>query len=137
MKRWIWQCLAAMCLAVPAFAQGDGSPGTGAPQGIMGLFTGIAPFLFIFVFFYVLIIRPQRQREKKHKELLESLKKGDLVVTSGGLHGSVEGFSDDGKVLHIKIAEGVTVKVLRSAVNFLKKGDELIETASSTKNGGF
>jgi preprotein translocase subunit YajC len=86
-----------------------------------------APIVLIFVLFFVLIIRPQQQREKKHKMMLDSIKKGDLIVTTGGLHGRVEGFGDDGKVLQVRIAEGVKVDILRSSVSFLKKGNELVE----------
>jgi len=86
-----------------------------------------APIVLIFVLFFVLIIRPQQQREKRHKAMLDGIKKGDVIVTTGGLHGRVEGFSEDGKVLQVRIAEGVKVDILRSAVSFLKKGNELVE----------
>ncbi|GIX07070.1 MAG: preprotein translocase subunit YajC [Candidatus Poribacteria bacterium] len=85
------------------------------------------PFILIFALFYFLIIRPQQQREKKHKRMLEGLKKGDIIVTQGGLIGRIEGFAEDGKVLIVRVAEGVKVEVLRSSVSFLKKAGELVE----------
>jgi preprotein translocase subunit YajC len=85
------------------------------------------PLILIVFFFWMLILRPQQQRDKRHKAMLQDLKKGDTIVTSGGLHGRVDGFSQDGKVLHVTIAEGVRVEILRSSVSFLKKGDRLVE----------
>ena len=90
----------------------------------------IAPFiplLLIFGLFFLLIIRPQQQREKKHKLLLSEIKSGDIIVTSGGLEGRVEGVSEEGKVLQVRIAEGVKVNIHRSSVSFLKKGGELVD----------
>ena len=85
------------------------------------------PFILIFVLFYFLIIRPQQTREKKHKQMLAELKKGDLVVTQGGIHGRVEGFTDNGDTVQVRIAEGVKVDVQRASITFLKKGGELVE----------
>lgn len=91
------------------------------------IFMQFLPIVLIFILFFVLIIRPQQQREKRHKAMLDSIKKGDIIVTTGGLHGRVEGFAEDGKVLQVRIAEGVKVDILRSAVSYLKKGNELVE----------
>jgi preprotein translocase subunit YajC len=66
------------------------------------------------LFFYALIIRPQQRRDKEHKAMLSRLNKGDQVVTSGGLHGRVIGLTDD--VLTLEVAQGVKVKIDRSAV---------------------
>jgi preprotein translocase YajC subunit len=59
--------------------------------------------------------------------MLAALQKGDLIVTSGGLHGRVEGTGDDGVVLKVSIADGVRVDILRSSITYTKKGGELIE----------
>jgi len=91
------------------------------------LWTNLLPFVLIFGLFFLLIVRPQQQREKKHKAMLEALKKGDVIVTTGGLHGRIEGTSDDDKVLQVRIAEGVKVDISRTAVSFVKKGNELVE----------
>ncbi len=85
------------------------------------------PLILIFGLFFLLIIRPQQQREKRHKRMLEEVKSGDIIVTSGGLHGRVEGVTDEGKVLQVRIAEGVKVDISRTAVSFMKKGGELVD----------
>ena len=85
------------------------------------------PLILIFGLFFLLIIRPQQQKEKRHKRMLAEVKSGDIVVTSGGLHGRVEGTSDEGKILQVRIAEGVKVDISRTAVSFLKKGGELVD----------
>ena len=92
-----------------------------------GAISGLLPFVLIFVLFFVLIIRPQQSRDKKHKAMLADISKGDIVVTSGGLHGRVESTVDDGAVLKVSIAEGVRVDILRSSISFTKRGGELIE----------
>ncbi len=84
-----------------------------------------APLVIIFVIFYLLIIRPQRVKERKHQEMLRELRKGDQVVTNGGLHGTVVGVQDE--VVVLRISDEVKVEVSRSAISFLKKGGELIE----------
>jgi preprotein translocase subunit YajC len=86
--------------------------GNAEPGG--GLFYSFLPLIFIFVIFYFLLIRPQSKKAKDHKTMLENLKKGDKIITSGGIHGLIE--SIDADTLTIKIAENVKIKVSRSAV---------------------
>jgi preprotein translocase subunit YajC len=83
--------------------------------GMSGIVSSLLPFLLIILVFYFLILRPQQKRQKERQKLLESVKKGDKVITSGGLHGTVEGVED--KSVLIKIADNVKVKVERSAVS--------------------
>ena len=64
--------------------------------------------------FYFLIIRPQRRQQKKHQELMQELKRGDKVITTGGIYGVVETLSDDSIVL--KIESGATVRISRSSI---------------------
>ena len=71
------------------------------------------PLILIFVIFYFFLIRPQQKKVKEHKLMVESLKRGDKVVTSGGIVGSVERIIDSEKV-EISIAENVKVEVVRS-----------------------
>ena len=105
------------------FPKGD-QEGTG-PFGSLGMFL---PLILIFVIFYLLVIRPQRKKEKTHQEMLRNLKKGDEVVTNGGLHGAItDTKGEGGNILVLKIADDVRVQVSRSSIAFLKKGDELIE----------
>jgi len=77
--------------------------------------------VLLFVVFYFLLIRPQQKRAKQQKLFIENLKKGDKVITSGGLYGTITGITDDS--VTIEIAEKVRVKVLKSAVVDKAKGE--------------
>jgi preprotein translocase subunit YajC len=72
------------------------------------------PLILLFVVFYFLLIRPQQKRAKQQKQFLDNLKKGDDVVTSGGLYGKITGLTDT--TVTIEIAEKVRVKIAKSAV---------------------
>ena len=74
----------------------------------------IAPFVLIFVVFWLLLIAPARKRQKAHQHMLDELKKGDRVVTNGGLHGEVAGM--EGAVVFLKIADNTKVRVSKSAI---------------------
>ncbi len=87
--------------------------GQGGGQG--GALSTIVMIGAIFAIFYFLMIRPQQKRQKQQREMLASLKKGDTVITSGGLIGRITGLGDS--VLTLELAERVRVKVLRSAVS--------------------
>ena len=95
-----------------AHAMGIGG-GAGGGQG--GGFAALVPLLLMFAIFYFLLIRPQQKKQKKHRELLGSLKKGDMVVTSGGLHGRITGITET--VITLEIAEKVRVKVGRGFIS--------------------
>jgi preprotein translocase subunit YajC len=71
------------------------------------------PLILIFVIFYFFLIRPQQKKVKEHKAMVESLKRGDKVVTSGGITGSVERIIDNDKV-EVEIAENVKVEIVKS-----------------------
>lgn len=94
-----------------AYAQAEGA----APNPLVTL----APMIFIFVIFYFLLIRPQQQARKKHQEMVSNVRRGDVVVTSGGIVGKVtkvlEGEESD-KVL-VEIADNVTVKVVKATLS--------------------
>jgi preprotein translocase subunit YajC len=79
-----------------------------------GLLSSLLPFLLIILVFYFLILRPQQKRQKERQKLLESVKKGDKVIISGGIHGVVEGLED--KTVLVKIADNTKVKVERNAI---------------------
>jgi len=83
----------------------------GAPQG--GIVSFI-PLILIFVIFYFLLIRPQQKKAKEHQKYLSNLKKGDSVVTSGGLHGEITGLTDT--VVTLEIADNIRVKVSRQHI---------------------
>ena len=81
-------------------------------------FAQFIPLILIFVIFYFFLIRPQQKRIKEHKSMVTALKRGDDVVTSGGIVGRVEKVYDDDKV-DILISDNVTVKVVKSTVQSL------------------
>jgi preprotein translocase subunit YajC len=96
-------------------------------QGGGDFMTTILMFAVIIAIFYFMILRPQQKRQKERTKLLESMKKGDKVVTAGGLHGTIVGIED--KTLLLQIAENVKVKVERSSISVVNKVGE-IETPS-------
>ncbi len=92
-----------------------------APQGNGGggLASTLIMFGLIFVIFYFMILRPQQKRQKERKILLESVKKGDKIVTAGGVHAKVVGVED--KTLLIEIAENVKIKIDRTSIGSVVK----------------
>jgi len=82
---------------------------------------GLMPLVLLFVVFYFLLIRPQQKRAKQQKLFIENLKKGDKVITSGGLYGTITGITDTEVTL--EIAEKVRVKVLKGAIASQVKGE--------------
>jgi len=103
-----------------AFAMG-GAPGGAAagPAGGMAAFQQVIPLVFMFAIFYFLLIRPQQKKAKEHKALIEALKKGDNVITAGGVHGKVNAV-DDG-IVTLEIATGVSIKITKSYIAAVKK----------------
>ena len=93
----------------------------GQQSGGSGL-EGIFMLLAMFAIFYFLLIRPQQKRAKQHKEMIESLKSGDQVVTAGGIHGKVVSVLD--KVVTLEIATGVRVKVNRISIAGTSTGQD-------------
>ena len=81
-------------------------------------FTQFIPLILIFVIFYFFLIRPQQKRAKEHKSMVASLKRGDEVVTSGGVIGTVERILGDDKV-DLLISENVTIQVVQSTIQSL------------------
>lgn len=94
-----------------AYAMGGGAAGD-APQG--GGFTALVPIILMFVIFYFLLIRPQQKKAKQHQEMINNLKKGDRVITSGGMFGRITNLDDQTATL--EIADKVRVKVTRGSV---------------------
>ena len=81
----------------------------------------ILPIAAIFLVFYFLVIAPANKQKRKTQEMLNSLKKGDRVVTSGGIYGTVQGVEPE--VVYLKIADNVRVKVARSAISGVVSGE--------------
>ena len=94
-------------LISPAYAQAGGGGDAGLIQ--------LLPLVLIFVVFYFLLIRPQQKKMKAHRALVEALRRGDRVVTAGGMIGTVTKVLGDNE-LQVEIADGVRVKVVRSTI---------------------
>lgn len=87
-----------------------------APSPAGGGLLSLAPMIFIFVIFYFILIAPMRKKQKKTQEMLSKLKKGDEVVTNGGVFGRISAIDEERGFVVLEIAANVKVKVLRSAV---------------------
>ncbi len=88
-----------------------------APEGQSGGgFVAFLPFVLIMAVIYFLMIRPQSKRQKEKRQMLENIKKGDRVITIGGIHGSVAGIKNNGKVVVLKVDKDMNITVNKSAV---------------------
>lgn len=88
--------------------------GQASGQGGGNFLTALLPFILVFVIFYLLIIRPSRSRQKKHQQMVEQLKPGDKVITSGGIYGTVMGVQQN--KLELKIAANVKIDISKNAI---------------------
>ncbi|RJQ46322.1 MAG: preprotein translocase subunit YajC [Nitrospiraceae bacterium] len=102
-----------------------GAPGgaDGGQQGAGNMLTSFLPLIIIFVIFYFLLIRPQSKKAKEHKQMLENLKKGDKVMTTGGIFGLIEEIDDKSVTLKIGIKDDVRIKVDRNFIAGLRTGE--------------
>mgnify|MGYP001029149819 CR=1 FL=1 len=107
-------------MITPAFAQSLGAGG-GADMLIQ-----LVPFLLIFVIMWFLIIRPQQRRAKTHQEMIKNVRRGDTIVTSGGLVAKVSKVVDDGEV-EAEIAEGVRVRIVRGMIQDVRSKTEPVK----------
>ena len=94
-----------------AYAMGTG----GGTSGQGGGFGALVPLILMFAIFYFLLIRPQQKKQKQHRQMISDLKKGDRVITSGGLYGRITGLTDT--VVTLEISEKVRVKVARGNIS--------------------
>ncbi len=102
-------------LISPAYAQFGGGGGD-------SLLVSLLPLLLIFVVFYFLLIRPQQTRAKTHKAMIAAVKRGDMVVTGGGIVGKVNRVKDE--EVQVEIADGVRVNVLKSTLSSVRSKGE-------------
>ena len=86
-----------------------------APQSSGGI-AAFFPFFLIMVIIYFLMIRPQTKRQKEKQNMLGALKKGDKVITIGGIHGTIGGIKNQGKILVLKIDKNLNININRSAI---------------------
>ena len=100
-------------LITPAYAQA--AAGSAAPGGAAAFFIQMMPLALIFISFWFLLIRPQQQRAKQHRAMIDAVKKGDSIVTGGGLVGKVT--KVEGDIVEVEIASGVKVKAIKATLS--------------------
>jgi preprotein translocase subunit YajC len=111
-------------LITPAYAQSLGG-------GDGGMLMSLLPFILIFVIMYFLILRPQQKRVKQHQEMVKNVRRGDTVVTSGGLVGKVTKVTDDEQI-EVEVADGVRVRQMRQMIAEVRaKGEPVKDEAAS------
>ena len=93
----------------------NGTEGQGGGNPILSFL----PFILIIVVMYFLMIRPQQKKQKEKQQMIEALKKGDNVVTNGGIHGKVMGFTDDNKTVIVKVDDNVKLNIDKSAIGIV------------------
>jgi preprotein translocase subunit YajC len=104
----------------PAYAQGAASS---------DFIVQLVPILLMFVIFYVLLLRPQQQRAKAHRELVANIRRGDTVVTAGGIVGKVTKVRDDNEI-EVEIADNTRVRVIKGTVSEVRaRGEPVKESA--------
>ena len=112
----------------PAFAQGSLFGGVGGDGGVL---VSLLPFVLIFVIMYLLILRPQQKRVKTHAEMVKNVRRGDTVVTNGGLIGKVTKVIDDDQI-EIEIADEVRIRQMRQMIADVRaKGEPVKDEAAS------
>jgi preprotein translocase subunit YajC len=112
----------------PAFAQGMPF-GLGGDSG--GMIVQFMPLILIIVIMYFLVLRPQQQRAKRHQEMVKALRRGDTLVSNGGLVGKVTKVVDDEQV-EVEIADGVRVRQMRSMVSEVRAKGEPVKDDSTS-----
>ena len=106
-------------LISPAYAQ----TGLG---GSTDMLTSLLPFVLIFVIMYFLILRPQQKRVKQHAEMVKNVRKGDTVITSGGLVGRVTKVVDDDQI-EVEVADGVRIRQMRQMISDVRAKGEPVK----------
>jgi preprotein translocase subunit YajC len=113
-------------LISPAFAQ------AASPLGGDNMLMSLLPFILIFVIMYFLILRPQQKRAKQHQEMVRNVRRGDTVVTSGGLIGKVTKVIDDEQI-EVELADEIRVRQMRSMVADVRaKGEPVKEESTAS-----
>ena len=116
-------------LISPAYAQAGG-----APAGFD--FISLMPLVLIFVVFYFLLIRPQQKKMKAHREMIAAVKRGDKVLTAGGIIGTVVKVEDSDDVLLVEIAKDIRVRVARSTISDVLNKPQAAKGPAQAKTEG-
>jgi preprotein translocase subunit YajC len=117
-------------LITPAFAQAAGAAGD-----TYSMVMSLLPFALIFVIMYFLILRPQQRKVKEHNDLVKNIRRGDTVVTSGGLVGKVTKVVDDEQI-EVEVADGVRIRQMRQMISGVRtKGEPAKDKGEASKDG--
>ena len=116
-------------LITPAYAQVSLPFGLGGDSG--GMITSLLPLILIVVIMYFLVLRPQQQRVKQHQQMVKALRRGDTVVTNGGIVGKVTKVVDDDQI-EVEISDGVRVRQMRSMVSEVRAKSEPVKDDSTS-----
>ena len=111
-------------MITPAFAQGLGGGGTN------DVLMSLVPFVLIFIIMWFLIIRPQQKRVKSHQEMIKNVRRGDTVITNGGLVGKVTKVIDDDQI-EVELASEVRVRQVRSMIADVRAKGEPVKEESA------
>ena len=113
------------------YAQTSGAaPGGGG--GIFGQINMLIPFIAMFAIFYFLLIRPQQKKQRELRQMLQNLKRGDRVVTSGGIYGTIIKIRND--IIHLEIADQVRIRVTKSAIaDLVRETERVFEEVEEAK----
>lgn len=107
-------------ILLTAAALGTAPAGAGpAPQG--NFMTALLPFVLVFVIFYLLIIMPQRKKQKKHLMMVENLKPGSRIITTGGIYGTIMGVQKDR--VEVKVAANTKIEITKSAIGVILQSE--------------
>jgi preprotein translocase subunit YajC len=117
-------------LITPAFAQSNPLSGLFGGDS-SGMITSLLPLILIVVIMYFLVLRPQQQRVKQHQAMVKALRRGDTVITNGGLVGKVVKVVDDDQI-EIEISDGVRVRQMRSMVSEVRAKGEPVKDESAS-----
>ncbi len=116
-------------LITPAFAQAAGAGGD-----TNSMLMSLLPFALIFVIMYFLILRPQQRKVKEHNDLVKNIRRGDTVVTSGGLVGKVTKVVDDEQI-EVEVADGVRIRQMRQMISGVRTKGEPAKDKGEAKDG--
>jgi len=116
-----------------AFAQTTGAAPSGG-GGIFGQINMLIPFIAMFAIFYFLLIRPQQKKQRDLRQMLQNLKRGDRVVTSGGIYGTIIKIRND--VVHLEIADQVRIRISKGSISdMVAEADKVFDEVEEPKRG--
>jgi preprotein translocase subunit YajC len=116
-----------------AYAQTSGAAPAGG-GGFFGQINILIPFIAMFAIFYFLLIRPQQKKQRELRQMLQNLKRGDRVLTSGGIYGTIVRIRND--IVHLEIADQVRIRVNKNSISdVVAEADKMLEEVEEPKKG--